>query len=162
MIRITDLRLSDALLYPEPGVALLCREDQRFGAFQDRRGDDLFTGRMNADVAAKADRAEQLDRADSHPRGEHQKRSAEPELHGQAPKQTEGSQTAQRQAKAQKDLMLEDCGEAVEGLPELFQFHSSTTRFFFSRPRTASTTSSRLEAFAIFASRIPSSLVSSE
>ena len=162
MIRITNLRFSDALLRPEPEVSLFCGQDQCLGALENGCRDDLLADRLNADVATLIDRAEEQNRAGAHPRGEHQKRRAEPELAGQAPEQGKSSESAQRRAKAQQDLMLEDCGEGLEGIPDHFQFHSNTTRFFFSRPRTASTTLSRLSAWAIFASRIPSSMVSSE
>lgn len=145
-IKDTDLRLLDALLYPKPEVALFCGQDQCFGPFEDCGRDDLLADRLNADVAAQTDRAEQLDRADAHPRGEHQKRRAEPELLGQPPEQSKGGHRAQRQAEAKQELVLEDCGEGSECITERGRFHSSTTRFFLSRPKTASTTASRVLA----------------
>ena len=68
------------------------------------------------------------------------------ELPGQEPEQAKGRSSAQRQTEAQENLMLKDCGEGSECFPERGRFHSSTTRFFLSRPKTASTTASRVFA----------------
>jgi len=67
-------------------------------------------------------------------------------LPGQEPEQAKGRSSAQRQTEAQENLMLKDCGEGSECFPERGEFHSSTTRFFLSRPKTASTTASRVFA----------------
>lgn len=140
---------------------MFCGEDQRFGTFHDRRGDDLLAGGLHPGVLPVVERQKHLDSGCAHPQRKHQKRRSEPERGGQGPEQAKGRGSAQRQAEAQENLMLKDCGEGSECFPERGEFHSSTTRFFFSRPRTALTTSSRLAAFDISASRTPSSLTSS-
>ena len=141
-----DLRFSDTLLYPEPEVALFCGQDQCLGPFQDGCGNHLLAACLHAGVFPPINGAEHLHSGKPHPKRQHCKRRTEPELPGQEPEQAKGRGSAQRQAEAQENLMLKDCGKGTECFPERGEFHSNTTRFFLSRPKTASTTASRVFA----------------
>lgn len=149
-----DLRFSDTLLYPEPEVALFCGEDQSFGSFQNRRGDELLAGGLHPGVFPVIERQKHLDSGCAHPQRKHQKRHSKPKRRGQSPEQAKGRGSAQRQAEAQENLMLKDCGKGTECFPERGEFHSNTTRFFLSRPKTASTTASRVFAWSIRSSSV--------